>query len=246
MKTTRCGFVISYLNTALLDGTITEIFESGPYDFSAAKAEPFIIDVGSNLGVSILYFKQQHPSAKILCFEPDPISYKLLEENVSENNLDNITLVNAAVAKSEGKVKLFGQIFSESPDSRGNSIVEGWANQRIKNDCVLVSAVRLSSYINAEVDVLKIDIEGAEQQVLEEIKDKLYLVRELFVEVHVTKEISHINSLHRIVEILKENNFDVSVERRDPFGYFPIETHQWISKKSPELFFVRAKRNTRT
>ena len=244
MKTERCGFTIHYQNLALLEATAKEIFDDTQYAFESLQSEPFIIDVGSSIGLATLYFKHHYPSAKILCFEPDPTSFDLLAKNIASNNLQDVTLINAAVSKKSGQTNLYGQIFSEQPDSRGNSIVDLWANQRQKNDTLSVNAVRLSSYINSEVDLLKIDIEGAEQQILEELKEKLHYIKEIFIEVHTIELMDEINSLDKVIEILNRSGFKVSYVDKTAQALFPIEINEWVKQNDPKLFFVRAKRKS--
>jgi hypothetical protein len=52
-----------------------EIFEEECYSFNASSSYPFIIDCGSNIGLSIIYFKRQYPNARIIGFEPDPMIF---------------------------------------------------------------------------------------------------------------------------------------------------------------------------
>lgn len=62
-------------------------FVRGVYRFTATRPDPVIIDGGSNMGVSILAFKQHYPQARITGFEPDPAIYKLLQENLQRNKV---------------------------------------------------------------------------------------------------------------------------------------------------------------
>ena len=62
------------------------------YHFESARKDPFIIDGGSNIGVSILYFKQLYPAARIIGFEPDPAVFKMLEENLAVNGIENVNV----------------------------------------------------------------------------------------------------------------------------------------------------------
>src|SRR5690242_15479864 len=57
------------------------------YQFDAVRQNPLIIDGGSNIGMSILYFKRIYPDARIIGFEPDPDIYQLLNNNLSKNNI---------------------------------------------------------------------------------------------------------------------------------------------------------------
>jgi FkbM family methyltransferase len=67
------------------------------YYFETDNPLPFIIDAGAQIGMSTLYFKKQYPGAEIVAIEPNTINFKLLEENIWENQLDNVTTIQAAL-----------------------------------------------------------------------------------------------------------------------------------------------------
>ncbi len=75
--------------------------------------------------------------------------------------------------------------------------------EEIKKEKVITK--KLSSYIDREIDFLKIDIEGEELKVLLEIQDKLYLVKNMFIEYH--HKITN-NNLNEIIKILENNSFE--------------------------------------
>ncbi len=118
-----------------------------------------IIDCGSNIGVSLLYFKSLYPDARIQTFEASPSTFRLLGRNVTENHLAGITLNNAAVCVSDCALKFYsepGSVFGSLNPGRG------------AGECAEVRGVPLSRFITEPVDLLKIDIEGAETEVLHE------------------------------------------------------------------------------
>ncbi|HKZ65867.1 MAG TPA: hypothetical protein VJ111_05915, partial [Chitinophagaceae bacterium] len=55
-----------------------EMFKEKVYKFTSSKKNPYIIDCGSNIGMSILYFKSLYPEARILGFEADPYIFSFL------------------------------------------------------------------------------------------------------------------------------------------------------------------------
>src|SRR5215475_2749877 len=59
-----------------------DIFENRVYHFDAWRSDPLIVDCGSNIGMSVLYYKQEHPLARIIAFEPDPAIFRYLQENI--------------------------------------------------------------------------------------------------------------------------------------------------------------------
>lgn len=150
-----------------------DIFLREVYAFETRRANPLIVDAGSNIGISILYFKNRHPTARVLGFEPDPRAFAALEETVSRSLLTQVTLVNAALGGESGPANLVGDA---SDSSRLTTSEEG----------VAVRVERLSSYLTEPVDLLKLNIEGQEMAVLEDLHSsgRFPLIRELVLEYH--------------------------------------------------------------
>jgi FkbM family methyltransferase len=180
-----------------------ELFLAGNnmYKFSAKTDQPYIIDCGANLGMSIIYFKTLYPNSKITAFEADPQIFSFLEKNVQSFNLSNVTLINKAVWNSNGNVLPF--------------LSEGGAGGRIearKMDIKFcdVESIRLRDFLNKEVDFLKIDIEGAEFEVMYDCADLLCNVKNLFVEYHSFENSEQ--KLHTILAIIKSAGFKYHVK----------------------------------
>ncbi len=148
-----------------------EIFEEEVYKFHTDKENPLIIDCGSNYGLSVLYFKLKYPNSKIIAFEPDKKIFELLKKNLQ--NYHSIELHNEAVW-TEDKILSF-----HSEGSLAGRITD---NPEEVNSTV--KAVDLKKYLNQKIDFLKIDIEGAENTVIFDIKDYLSNVDNLFLEYH--------------------------------------------------------------
>jgi FkbM family methyltransferase len=147
-------------------------FIRGIYRFEASQSAPLIIDGGSNMGTSILYFKHVYPQARIIGFEPDPAIFRILEENIVRNGLKDVTLVNAALGAQAGTVNFV-------PDgSAGGHIGDG--------NSIEVRMEHLSDYLDEPVNFLKLNIEGEELPVLQEAaaRGKLHNVQEMVVEYH--------------------------------------------------------------
>jgi FkbM family methyltransferase len=171
-----------------------DIFLRGVYRFAAARPDPVIIDGGSNIGVSVLFFKSAYPSAQIVAFEPEPRIYRLLEENVSRNRLERVTLVNAGLGSASGRSAF---IQSESDSARfGES-----------GETVLARMERLSAFISKPVDFLKLNIEGQEFDVLSELEESgaLALIRELVLDYH--DWVDHRQRLAVVLDLLARNGF---------------------------------------
>jgi FkbM family methyltransferase len=182
--------------------TFEVVFVGLDYEFASDQPAPLIIDCGSNIGLSLLFFKLHYPQARILAFEPDLQTFQVLQRNVERNRWSGIELHNRAVLAAPGPVDLF--VDAETPGRVTMSTRKEWGLSRR----VPAQAVRLSDHIAEDVDFLKLDIEGAEAEVLAELAEngKLRRVRQMTVEVH-----HHLapndDSFSGILRLLEENGF---------------------------------------
>jgi FkbM family methyltransferase len=172
-----------------------EILEDKIYAFKADTVNPLIIDCGANMGVSVLFFSQHYPGATIHAFEPEAPIYEILEQNVRNYGLTNVTLHQKAVWTSETTLQFF------TDKGMGGSVENVYKNQKP----VEVATVRLADFLQQPVDLLKLDIEGAEYAVLKDCELWLKNVKNLFVEYHsfINKE----QKLEEILAMLKEAGF---------------------------------------
>ena len=188
-----------------------EICEDEIYKFISHKPNPFIIDCGSNIGLSILYLKQLYPESKIIGFEADPTVYKTLEANLKSFGYDDIEIYNKALWKEETTL----EFAVEGAD--GGRVAQN--EDKSFKSRVKVPAVCLSNYLSQPVDFLKLDIEGAETEVIKECADYLHQVKNLFVEYHSFWE--QPQTVNEILSILKDADFRVSIRSqfasRQPF-----------------------------
>lgn len=171
-----------------------DIFENKIYDFKAVRSNPLIIDAGGCIGMSVLYFKKIYPDCTIRVFEPDPIIFSVLEKNIKNNGFENVLLVNAGLGKTEETINFY------SDGSDGGSMYKTGEVNETK-----VKVVRLSQYLNEKIDFLKMNIEGMEGDVFEEIEDKLINVREIIFEYHAFDELPQ--NLGKILNIFDRQNF---------------------------------------
>ena len=92
-----------------------DVFIASPYKLTL-KNKPFIVDLGGNIGMSVLFFKHLYPESTIYVFEPNKSSFKLLKKNVENNNLSNVTLFNKAVSNKKGKSSFIMMILVKVQD----------------------------------------------------------------------------------------------------------------------------------
>jgi FkbM family methyltransferase len=193
--TTLAGFQVSYFRAPELRFLFREIFADGSYFFHADNDRPFILDCGSNIGMSVLFFKKIYPNARIVGFEPDPATFKKLTENVEQNHLHDVALHQCALSDKEGTIEFF---------HKQGSLVMSTLKERIDGQQIVVPARRLSTFITDSVDLLKMDIEGAEEVVLPELaaSGKLGLIKQMHIEYHhhIVGDADRMSSILKLLE----------------------------------------------
>lgn len=142
------------------------------YAFAESVDAPYVIDGGANMGFFSLATLRDHPRATITAFEPDPRIADLLRQNLAANGAGHVTVVVAALGAVEGTAQ-----FSSDGQAGGGVASTGEAT---------VPVVRLSRYLDRPVDFLKLNIEGAELDVLGELEaaGRIRQVRAMVVEHH--------------------------------------------------------------
>lgn len=78
---------IRYSSVGQLRILFREIFIEPSYFFRTERPHPLIVDCGSNIGMSVIFFKLLYPDARVLAFEPDPAPFELLEQNIRTNGM---------------------------------------------------------------------------------------------------------------------------------------------------------------
>lgn len=171
---------------------------------------PVIIDLGSEIGMSVFYFKSIYPNARILAFEPDPRSYTLLIRNCTENLQTKVDIYNVAVSNIRGNAPFF--VDAEVDGSLTMSL-----NSSRQKRKIMVNVDKVSRYITRKVDLLKMDIEGAELNVLKDLSysKKLRLINTLIIEYHHHID-SKENVLSHLLKLLEINGFGYQIKAHLP------------------------------
>lgn len=167
------GLKIIYNDAKALIGMYNEIIFQEHYKFIPSIKNPLIIDCGANIGISVLYFKQIIPDAKIIAIEADPDVAEILQKNLEANNCQ-AEIIQKAAWSSNGELLSFGKA---GGDSGSIYSVENLTQ---------VETVRLKDILDAydEIELLKIDIEGAEIEVVRDCSHSLSKVNKIFIEFH--------------------------------------------------------------
>jgi FkbM family methyltransferase len=204
-----------------------DIFLHRIYDFEAGSDSPVVIDGGGYLGLFTIYIKRKYPNARVTVFEPDRESLKLLYKNLKANSISDVKVVEAGLFKENCEIPF------SCNNLDGSSIFYNDKNG-------VIPVVRLSEYIGPGIDFLKLNIEGAELDVIEEIKPHLGKIKELVIEYHGFPETGQ--RLHRILSVLDEAGFKYMLHDFDtesnPSSKPPFRLHE----KSRYFLLIYAKK----
>lgn len=156
---------------------------------------PYVIDCGANIGLSLIYSGGMFRNAAIVAYEPDPAIYACLKNNMQSFGFGNVKLHEAAVWDENTEVD-----FQVEGAYSGRIPMPGDVGNIIK-----VQAKRLRDFLDRKVDFLKIDIEGAECLVIQDCRDSLNNVMNIFIEYHSHEK--EPQKLHELLRILYDSGF---------------------------------------
>jgi len=177
--------------------TYNEIFFQDIYKFSTnTNSQLQILDIGANIGLSVIYLKQNYPKARIIALEPDPYIFNFLQYNVKSFGFNDVELINKA-AWIEDTTLCF-----ESDGADGGKINNSTINSSNKIDALDITKL-LQKF--EKIDFFKMDIEGAEDVVFLACQDHLYKMDNIFIEYH--SKIGSDQNLDEILSLLTNNGF---------------------------------------
>ena len=138
------------------------------------KRGDVIIDVGANSGLySIFYSKLVGDEGAVHAFEPDKATFSLLQENLTLNNCNNVTIYNMALSNKESNIEMVSFNPENIQLNNGDSFkyIKEVSLESMNKDSNLMKAHRLDDLkeLNTihKIDFIKIDVEGAEFLVLQ-------------------------------------------------------------------------------
>ncbi|MCF8236486.1 MAG: FkbM family methyltransferase [Bacteroidales bacterium] len=200
------GKILNLVDTASFLYMCEELFVRKNYEFEAHRKDPLIIDCGANIGLSIIFFKELYPECKIIAFEADSNVFNTLQRNVESFGYKDVILHNRAVWVEDTELAFHAE------GSWGGSVIR--TNDVGVEHNSTVKSVRLLNYLFQNIDFLKIDVEGAESNILKDCAESLDKVEHLFFEYHsFSKEPQE---LHDLLAILHKNGFRYHIKEASP------------------------------
>ncbi|MGE3188483.1 MAG: FkbM family methyltransferase [Vicinamibacterales bacterium] len=171
------GLDLEYPDATSLAPQWHDLFVRETLAFAPGTDAPRVLDCGANVGLATLWIRRAFPRARVTAFEADPRIAQTLRANLDRNGCADVEVVAAAAWREAGTL-LFRREGSDS-----GAVDEVGADT--EGERVRVPAVRLRDWVaDDHVDLLKLDVEGAERVLLVDLAVVLDRVRALHVEVH--------------------------------------------------------------
>lgn len=215
------GYTIDLYNYTDFRLLFEEIFYKNEYYFKSTNKTPVIFDCGANIGVATLYFKWLYPHSKIFAFEPNPKTFEVLQKNIQQNNLTDVELFNYALTNTNNTIGTID--FFIDKHNPGFLLMSTKQNRIPKDktvDKITVKTLSLSSLIKDrkfhQIDFLKMDIEGREEEVVNDLvkNRQLTMIEKLAIEYHHNMDRGHSPSLSKFLQVFEKNGFDYQLDAR--------------------------------
>jgi FkbM family methyltransferase len=177
-----------------------EIFVDESYWFKCKTDKPLILDCGANIGLSAYFFKSLYPQSSVKAFEADPAIFEFLKSNINTNlPPDSVECINKAIWIDNKGIHF-------NPEGADGGSVTSTTPGKLH-----VESVRLRDLIASEhIDFLKIDIEGAEYEVLLDCDGCFQNVDRLFFEFHSRSDKQQ--HLDELLAVVSRNGFRYFVQ----------------------------------
>ena len=165
-----------YVDVGQLRVQFEEIFIGRQYAFLSDRPDPVIIDCGGNIGLSPVWFKLNYPKCRLTVYEADPDLAKMSEANLKRAGFEDVSIRPEAVWVANTTVA-----FCKAGNDAGKIVSESSTSY---------PAIDISEHLPTRVDLLKLDIEGAEFQVLDKLCETqaIQRVEKLICEFHLWRD----------------------------------------------------------
>jgi FkbM family methyltransferase len=159
---------------------LRDLFEDQEYEqvqlFDLPQS-PTIIDLGGNIGLSVRWFLTRYPAARITVLEPDPTNLDLLKMNCRDAiAAGQVNAIQAFAAAADGQAGI-----DRSDLAWGFKMAAQAGKELIP--CISMPTLLRTCGVD-QVDLLKVDIEGAERELFENCRHWIGRVRNIAVETH--------------------------------------------------------------
>ncbi len=173
-----------YLRPCTSDAEIfNQVFGRREYDFDASPPPEIIIDAGANIGLASICFANRFPDAKIIAIEPEQSNFSLLRKNAAPYK--NVIPLRAALWNKNEEICVVDSGLGQWGFMTEEKMVHG---QHQDNFCHYIKGKTVDGimrdYHLQKVDILKVDIEGAEKEVFSDTSSWIEKVDAMIIELH--------------------------------------------------------------
>ena len=165
-------------------GALYGIFGDDEYDLTKllSSVPETVLDLGANSGMATVYLQAHYPNARFACVEPDPRNIKLLQKTLASNHLsETVTVFPVAVSANPGQLQL------RMGENSTCSALETSPMHEL-TDSTLVEVTTIPKLLESlgweRINLLKIDIEGTEDELLSINNSWLSKVDAVVLEIH--------------------------------------------------------------
>lgn len=163
--------------------THKKVLVNQEYDFQVESPPEVIVDAGANIGLATVYFANKFPDAKIIAIEPEKENFRILQMNVERYK--NVVAINAALWNGNGRINLFDPGLGSwgfATESAGATDTQPAVFSQAVESMTLDRLI--ANWSLKMIDILKVDIEGAEKEVFEGSPAWIGNVRSVIIELH--------------------------------------------------------------
>jgi FkbM family methyltransferase len=187
-----------YLSNYNVDvSTLFQIFFAKEYEITLNSSPLFIIDCGANIGLSAIYYANIYPLATIIAIEPDRNNFKYLEINTAQYK--NVVCLNKAIWSNTTQI----EIIDTGRGNWGLQTRETFSNNLSNIEGICIDDL-LSTFEIDKIDILKIDIEGAEKELFSNnYENWLPKTKVIAIELHDFLEKGISDNFYKAIEGLK-------------------------------------------
>lgn len=169
------GFTMHIDPTDALGLRTNKVFEKFETELvkKEVKSGDIVLDIGANIGYySLIFSRIVGPKGRVFAFEPDPNNFALLRKNIEINNLQNVTLIQKAVSDVSKPISFYLCNYNHAqhriyPSSR--------CNETITVESITIDEYFSGKEFHDKINFVKMDVEGAEYDVIEGMKKTLKL-----------------------------------------------------------------------
>jgi FkbM family methyltransferase len=185
------------------------------------EEQPFVVDVGGNIGAFPLWLAESYPDVRGMCYEPDPDAFPFLKRNLALNGIRAVEPRRAAVSDRSGTSVLFRELPGSGVSSLHADVEERQYRDSVATD--VVGFDELIDEIDDEISLMKLDCEGSEYEIVQRSRpDSWRRVRRVVVEYHPV----HGRSASELASRFGELGFQIV--KRDVLG--PAAGILWLSR----------------